>query len=149
MEMTKEVKTKIFAENIGQKVIIESDRFTTGGVKNRIEETIFGVNLEGTIICYHHEINVNDGIRLLKKPITSITDEDAIKISDIFGIENVSDKFKVEIIKQILRLDFKANDSFPFTWLSVYQFLQSKEYDLPHFLLGNKTLHEAGLAIYE
>jgi hypothetical protein len=30
-----------------------------------------------------------------------------------------------------------------------YQYLISKGYDLPNYLLGGKTLHECGLCIYE
>lgn len=33
--------------------------------------------------------------------------------------------------------------------LACYQYLQNQGYDIPHYLLGNKTLHQAGLAIYE
>lgn len=117
-------------------------------------------------------------IRVILKPISSITDEDAIEVAEIINQSKyhvmedpyfdptrkcisvaTSDKDGdnyggvVRIFPNgIIEWDYHNSDEYDYTEMLIfhaYQFLQSKGYDLPQYLLGDKTLKEAGLAIYE
>lgn len=106
-------------------------------------------------------------IKLQLKPLSAITDEDAIEVAKMEGFvfyhifrSNVS-PFVLQIKNEKNRFlsiaenwenchsDSDDGESGYMLNTNVYQYLQSKGYDLPQYLLGGKTLHESGLAIYE
>jgi hypothetical protein len=159
MEITDEIKAKVFAQYIGQKVKLPD--FTI--------EKFNGVfyDKENWWFSFTHEAKYNLLIKYcmpILKPISDITDEDAIGVAKMFG---VTKKIKRHKSKNCYIMVHRGYDSISFiendvTYedgvsvegdvsrrLDVYQYLQSKGYDLPQYLLGNKTLHECGLAIYE
>lgn len=97
------------------------------------------------------------------KPLSAISDEDAIEVAKIFGVKykiRRSDVnpclFKVHGTYETIMFDSNSvvfDDGNGETGctaesLFVYQYLQSKGYDLPNYHLGGKTLFEAGLCIY-
>jgi hypothetical protein len=139
MEISNEIKAKVFAPYLGIAWVRYNNPFTegmragilTGHDLNRIEH-----NKEPLAI-----------IRL--KPLSEITNEDAIEVDKI-----ISPKYsEIKHFHTATRGKVWIRDIFSGNQVSnvveVYQFLQSKGYDLPQYLLGGKTLQECGLAIYE
>lgn len=76
------------------------------------------------------------------KPLSYITDEHANEIVTLMG------GFPYRMESKLFEV--KGMDSlYMYEVSGVTQHLQSNGYDLPHYLLGGKTLKEAGLAVYE
>lgn len=132
MEITAEIKAKVFAQYLGQKYTDETAE----------EPEITTVNGE-TITCFELYPKAMDTAKLILKPLSAISDEDAIEVCNM--LETVNPQFFLD------SLNGKGGVYRKHTVDSIltYQFLQSKGYDLPHYLLDGKTLHEAGLAVYE
>lgn len=133
MEITNEIKAKVFAQYLGQKVW-----YNGTGSTNSI--------MDG------NKLYSND-YKLLLRPLSAITDEDAIEVANLNYVPEYFDgdnKSAANLgrywVKQIREM--RHDDTPKYVWLT-FQYLQSKGYDLPHYLLGGKTLKEAGLAIYE
>ena len=89
-----------------------------------------------------------------------MTDEDAIEVAVLAGMVRPMNRFEFVISRHINYTKHILSDYFEGynpteeiitgnVWLSIHQFLQSKGYDLPNYLLGSKTLKECNLAIYE
>ncbi len=127
MEIINEIKAKVFAQYFAQNVGYTYDK--------RIE-SISCTNI--AIIDY-----------LILKPLSAITDEDAIEVAKIVFSEDKS-YWTISQGKACIK-QFGKNSPFVSFNQGVLcsQFLQSRGYDLPQYLLGGKTLQEAGLAIYE
>lgn len=111
---------------------------------------------------------IQNNAKLILKPLSSITNEDAIEVGKIlFGKEysegDVSrneDSVYVKVLKPNTTINQNVNINFNgemgnmngyslHNVLQAYQYLISKGYDLPHILLDGKTLFKSGLAIYE
>lgn len=154
MEITNEIKAKIFAQYLGQefKWSEETDEDYT--------PILSAVNIGGSVFseeaddsgegCY----SINE-CKLILKPLSAITDEDAIEVAKlIFGKSYNQEKGHDQLVLKKCQAEafIKTMNDTPLTgresWF-IYQFLQSHEYDLPQYLLGGKTLKECDLAIYE
>jgi hypothetical protein len=171
MEISNEVKAKVFAQYLGQTVCAE-------GFPNCQLE---GIKLSTNLSLF----------KLLLRPLSAITDEDAIEVAKLAigsNWDSEGDEIKGKVyresehptIKVQIETFWKNEDTgnieynlqyihiHPFNGLQVekvpgqsnkklspynmalmVQCLQSRGYDLPHYLLGGKTLKEAGLCIYE
>lgn len=128
MEITDEIKSKVFAQYWGQKVALMD------GYKSIVD---------------YIQIAICD--KLILKPLSAVTDEDAIDIACKIG-ENNNWQYIQSLftrIGQFSHHDYDIIISRILNRVDVYQYLQSNGYDLPQYLLGRKTLHEVGLAIYE
>ncbi len=155
MEITNEIKAKVFAQYLGQKVYSETDfpkRNTLLGVIEDIGVTRWYKEeggLEDSFVIGH----LKGDTFLLLKPLSSITDEDKIELGQCFNV--TTDEFDNTIYKALSDIFInqfleKGNLTYTvYTILHAFQLLQSKGYDLPQYLLDGKTLKEAGLAIYE
>lgn len=137
---------KVLSLYIGSKV-----QLNNGGslVNNRVLIAIGGYNdapylkLRLGETDFNHAILIQNGnFKLILKPLSSITDEDRDFCKKEFD----------------MKLDFHPSGTDNFCYEShgnfnciagCVQYLQSKGYDLPQYLLGGKTLKEAGLAIHE
>lgn len=165
MEITNDIKSRVFAQYLGQRALTNKMSYKKPSIG------IFtSIDLEGeeTVITkdgyYLSGVNTT---QLILKPLSSVTDEHSIEVAKILGCnEDVSiyDKTKDRIIIHSSEGSFSLwydgeilspidsvlgqGDGYP-TLLAAYQFLQYKGYDLPQYLLGGKTLKESGLAIYE
>ena len=126
MKITKEVRAKIFNQYYGVKYHYKNDFGTYA-------------DLVGSINTYKH-LSEYEVVKLVLKPLSEITDEDANKIATLSGFNYLMDLQEFELTGA---LSCKLYD-----FCSAYQYLQSKGYDLPQYLLNGKTLKEAGLAIY-
>ena len=126
MEITNTIKDKVMLPYFGQKVLV----------------------IGGDVVMFDKTWNwLHPVFKLKLKPLSSITDEDAIEAIQLIKVANTSFGFitkfsPIEKIKKVL-LESKV---LPF---NTGQYLQSKGYDLPSYHLGGKTLFEAGIAIYE
>lgn len=187
--MTNEIKAKVFAKYLKQKA-----RNTLGSFDIFLD----GIFHEDNQWWFSFNSNTKTGVdirhlKLILKPLSSISDEDAIEVARIamrrhnrhykqeeisYLIHEISKEtdnkiFFAEVYllinnlpHYVIRLEkndvctselrtkerggfYTEKDYFTPNTFEIYQFLQSKGYDLPHYLLGGKTLHESGLAIYE
>lgn len=129
-----EIKAKVFAQYLGQKFILPNE----DNGKQKFE-------LRGCSIENIQEYSKWASAILILKPLSEISDEDATELVKLHKpSENplyVKQSF-VEKSQPFIR-NWVINN------VINYQFLQALGYDLPHFLLGGKTLHEAGLCIYD
>lgn len=137
MEITNEIKVKVFAQYLGQKLALNNG---------------LGIQLTLTTETLHYLIDLNEEPNkpklLILKPLSTITDEDACVIVKMrYGINSI-DITKEAVISACEGIINLINDGAN-VQLSICQYLQSKGYDLPQYLLGGKTLKEVGLAIYE
>jgi len=100
--------------------------------------------------CYEGTFKWSD-FKLILTPLSQISDKDAIEVDKIISGKQYADikGFCNSTRGKIWVNDIFCNNEQTRKSYLVCQFLQSKGYDLPHYLLGNKTLHECGLAIYE
>lgn len=152
-EITNETKAKVFAQYLGQPLNSGKKILLNG---ERLDEIATGER---------------DSILILK-PLSAITDNDAIQVTRLgnndlgSGVVKIGNIYTDTFCKTIMLHgehpnpfiskfyilfsgEFKSG-RFPAIQVGlIYQFLQSKGYDLPNYLLGGKTLHESGLCIYE
>lgn len=161
--LTNEQKARLMARYIGQMLCVPDVPKETfwpydhreGGLK------LIGVIGSSVIVqrIAEEQIDHNYQTKLILKPLSQISDEDAILIYIIKRDHSVSllrskDK-KIAAGKQIVR-DFIAGGCY---WnakllMAVYQLLILKGYDLPVFIEPNhpdngKTMQELGLVVYE
>lgn len=156
MQLSNEIKGKVFAQYFGKRASHNSGKNIGRLVSLRLDDDY-------------------SSLVLILKPLSDITDEDAIAACKAgyplaFMGNNKISKWKTERKKKFVSITTKYSafsfefdtegcpliDMYDDGGLSnvfrnefAYQYLQSQGYDLPHYLLDGKTLHEAGLAIYE
>ncbi len=136
METTNEIK--VIAQYIGQKVKVTSEKYIDCGYIG----TILGVCSVRGLLVEHPK--VGDGYekiedcKLILRELTNIKDEHAIEACKILGCDWHMDLNEVTLESK----RFSIEKIFSFN-----QYLISKGCDLPHFLLGGKTLFELGLSI--
>lgn len=156
MELTTEIKAKVIAQYVGQ--MCQTITRAAGGeegkpfryLKGQLKEidmgmvdSFMGVLLENEPIQENHENYNTNQCKLILKPLSAITDEDALEIQRIYDGE-----FHQAVAGDKVKRGKKfANDNF--LCYEAYQYLVSKGYDIKHRLLGHLTLQQAGLAIYE
>lgn len=141
MEITNEIKAKVFAQYLGHICRYDMEgRPFRGTDKNELLTT---ENL--ALLCFSNHR------KMVLKPLSAITDEDAIYLAKVVYPDwktRFDDSFNFSGIgRDIVCATYKGRYSE--IKLNYAQFLQSRGYDLPQYLLDGKTLHEAGLAIYE
>lgn len=152
MEVTNEIKAKVFAQYYGQQIKLNNEMigqmYAIQTYKSHDEPAHVEVLIGN--VCVNYSI---DKMKLLLKPISSITDEDAIEVCTIIGsASHLSKESQAHQAKELLQevaFYTKQTNIVGASWCGVLQFLQSRGYDLPNWYLGGKTLNEAGLAIYE
>ena len=141
MEITNEIKAKVFAQYLGQKV-------TRGGI----------MSIDLLYACKNAAWDDYNSITLRLKPLTAITDEDAIEcINILLGTKGSMYQDWEESIQKrwLVQIKHELRDNLGSTmriagFKSVYsltQYLQSKGYDIPNYFLEGKTLIECGMAI--
>lgn len=160
MEITNEIKAKVLSHYLGQKVdtggwLHKEDECDRIILYSDIDRWVGGIgfyypNKKDCAKSKLLELPISD-IKLILKPISSITDEDKEWLADLFGwkeVKNISvGAFLSELIKTEYNL-YRADKT-----IIAIQYLQENGYDLPHYLLGGefccRTLQQAGLAVYE
>ena len=178
MEISTEIKAKVISQYLGQTCQTMTRQAQGQGLpfkflKGVLKEIDLGM-IDGFIgLLLENETNVTnhtnyntDQCKLILKPLIEITDEDAIEMAKLFGgiegdveLNRPTDLTNEDIFfaVQVIQIEPEwASYCTPKKWRNIngygtnaYQWLQTKGYDMPHYLLGGKTLHEAGLAIYE
>jgi hypothetical protein len=136
MAITNKIKLIVFGQYLGQVAQWKNLDYT-----DKYETEIMWDNIQ---------FFIDNKAYLFLKPLSEITDDDAIEVYNIVKDVELLDKAKREHILSWFKN--KTNGYLVNDWditLQAFQFLQSKGYDLPQYLLGGKTLQEVGLAIYE
>lgn len=140
MEISDEVKAKVFAQYWGQRV---------AQWKEDIRPDALVVN--SPVLSTMH-----DNWFLALKNLTDITDEDAIRVINMLN-NNVDEKDVINglknkhIISEMFKHDTEYISSPMYTIFAismVQQYLQSQGYDVPNYYLDGKTCIEAGIAVY-
>lgn len=140
MEITNEIAKKVILQYVDCKVIFGYEGHEKkGNLEGYTEPFGFQVQDQSNAMFIRHNVR-KELLKLILKPLSSITDEDAIEVQKLIGFR-ANRKFK-----QFIEM---CNATSPESAIEIYQFLQSKGYDMPHYLLGGKTLEESGLAVYE
>jgi len=158
LQMTNEIKAKVFAQYLGQRCATAEERFNSPGL-TLIGISDLGCQVRDAAIKLTYYVTESD-LKIVLRPLSAITDEDKVQVAKIEGYYYPNVKaFSTEELKLTFSfdsvLDFciewkgNRNDYFQTLSSSAYQYLQSKGYDLPNYLLGGKTLKESNLAIYE
>lgn len=148
MEITNEIKAKVFAQYLGEVLTCHRGSGILEGVSIGAPEMFVITANENSRITEYFENN--EDATLFLRPISAITDEDAIEVAKLGQITGVSeDKFALHGRLLLGHYIQRQTNVSGLSWFAILQYLQSKGYDLPHYLLGGKTLKEAGLAIYE
>ncbi len=147
MEISNETKIKVFAQYIGANCKVTNECYIDGGYIGII---LGACTVRGLLVEHPKRSDADERIedcQLILKSLSDIIDEDALwirlKLENSFN-EDVDIQ---DVINSII--DTHSCDLAGYTWLEIIQYLISKGYDLPQFLLDGKTLQEAGLAIYE
>ncbi len=156
-EISNEIIAKVLSPYRGHKV---KDYY------NEEIMTLTGISDDGVTITSRNMFKHNRDfkeIKLILKPLQSMSDEDAIEMAKIFGgisgeiilnrptdLKNKDIHFTVQVYTNKPKFTTYSTpkyltDSFGY---KEYQWLQSKGYDTPHPLLNDKTLEESGLAIH-
>ena len=132
MEISNEVKAKVFAMYLGQYLTLYKPNEVTP------------LQLTPERLQHFWEFG-HPKVKLILRTVDQLTDEEKIEISNVFN-PTVSEQYKINNAELILKaFERFANDSQETVLL--YQYLLSIGIDLPSIHLGGKTLIESGLAI--
>ncbi len=135
MEITNKIKSKVFAQYLwGETTHSEYPMLTPSEVNENYKNNF----KEG-----------NEDVKLILKPLSGITDDDAFEVANLLNFKHRNIENGKAFVKELIARDSSVIHFHPLFIMDVYQYLISKGYDLPNYLLGGKTLQEAGLAIYE
>jgi hypothetical protein len=148
MTISNEIKAKVFACYLGQKV-----RFYDADYNQGDDHVLDTIQRSGCGNTNMREFDfISSDIYLVLRPLSAITDEDAIEVALRMNFHNdeaahYGKNFVKRAFNDLTRVGFEFH---PMSCVLSYQFLQShRGYDLPMWILGGKTLKEAGLAVYE
>lgn len=150
MEISNDIIAKVFAQYLGQKINENNSTFY---------DTMVSVDLFNESICTSNYITYKlNEVKLVLKPLSSITDEHIIWVHDTEHNFHEQRKLRPDWAKTVTpplkEMKDMISNEFGYTggYLSdsaVHQYLISKGYDVPLMLLGWKTLEQSGLAKYE
>lgn len=162
MKTTSEIISRVFAQYIGANVKVENKDYLSGGYTGKI----LGVcTVQGLLVEHPQGSDGHEPVKcckLILKPLSAITDEDAIEVTKIeisredFEYESWENPQGLKVIKSFPKGERGSS------WYKILciggttdlklescQYLISKGYDMTQYLLGGKTLEKSGLAIYE
>ena len=149
MEITNEIKAKVFGQYLGQQCTHRVK--TVVGNCDWEERGIF--ILDSSIISLYEDEDEKDyDTKLILKSL--IAPDSNIPNEECFALIKATESVTQEVILKYKGIfgDDGNTDFITKMFHSncvTYQYLISKGYDLPNYLLGGKTLHECGLCIYE
>ncbi len=137
--ITNEIKARVFAQYMPNTILINGE-----------ESNFVSINRSGRINRSEHN---PDACQLILKPLSAITDEDAIRCSKYSGwdLEITSDSSRQSCIDCGKRVagEYQRNYSKACIngteWLQIYQYLQSKGYALPYMEYSVEDLVKAGI----
>lgn len=161
MELTKEIKLKVFAQYLGQQIRLTEglDRklIAVGGIDDEPYITM-RLGKAGAGQFVHSELLQGSSEKLILKQLSDITDEHAIDcINILLGTkDSMYEDWDGNIQRRwLVQIKHELRDNLGSTmriagFKSVYsltQYLQSKGYDIPNYFLEGKTLTECGMAV--
>lgn len=143
--ISKEIKSKLFAQYLGQKILIPKV----------VDSKEHWFCTPSTILNIDVGLKDYNGTVLVLKPLSNITSEEAIEVTKLqqewksqkdIKISFFIDEKNNGCLDCCIEWEGYEHDYYQPIYTSSYQYLQSKGYDLPQYLLGGKTLVEVGLA---
>lgn len=148
MKIKTDTAIKVLAQYIGHPVIYVGEKELGGQYYPKEKYELSGVREHDTapfLLSLVGNYVSADKFKVILKPLSQISKKDSDEVVKIMSYK------QKDTLKNILyTVKFKILDSTsPEKAIETYQFLQSKGYDMPHYLLGGRTLKEAGLAIYK
>jgi hypothetical protein len=158
MNLTHDQVARVFSMYLGSKVFLDETNLAEPVDDNVF--TLIGVTTESILlqeVGVWYKLFVRFGFhsivvpnKLLLKPLSAITDEDAIEFCNLFLTDEGSNGGKIETAKNEIRNSFNAG-IFMCEW-DTYQYLIQQGYAVPIFIAPNhpdngKTALELGLAI--
>jgi hypothetical protein len=159
LKITNEIKAKVF----GQYLSYYADQPTRLAVLSVIEKLLDGSRsaekmsshrIELKPLCEITDQDFKEAAKLLPEGFRTDKDFVVHRVHNIqhivFANVNGLKIFKIFTGDGIIMLDDTvASPCYTHHAHLIYQFLQSRGYDLPNYHLGGKTLEQAGLAYYE
>ena len=142
-DISNEIKEKVFAQYLRQRWKFKNE---AKGFEKATKHQLFLTDINH--VLFNPEFKECGGIILILKPLSKITKEDAWEIVRMrygTGSMEIEEEALLNSAEGITNLIKEGDDC----QIKIYQYLQSKGYDMPNYLLDNKTLEKAGLAIYE
>ena len=160
--ISKEIKAKVFANYLGEEIIVPDQTENS---------TLAAVNINGYIFTEDCDSDGGypiEDCKLILKPLSSLTDEHAIEV--VCFKEKILKGFEVVKIwryEKHMAVEFKwisdgVNNADGFSYsgngigfrakdltVEQYQMIVNFGYDIENYHLNGKTLKQAGLAIYE
>lgn len=131
-EITSETKAKLFAQYLGKSLQFDDNEFV-----------LASINLAGTINTHGWTFSAID-CKLILKPLSYITEAELLELVDVdFGEAANLLPDKIDAGNHVINEIRNGSGTF-----MAHQYLVSKGYDVPQYLLGGKTMHEAKLCIY-
>ncbi len=133
--ITSEIKAKVFAQYLSHFIGTPGSLALIGTIEKLILD------------------KVKVPTRLILRPLSSITDSEVMDCARILlplptritGIVKLANGFEIHDFINDGLIDYISYSRLP---ASIYQYLQSRGFDLPHYLLDGKTLKESNLCIY-
>lgn len=149
-EISNETKAKAMLPYMGQPVkMVEDGKLgyleSIGLNKYLTTATIYFDDTNDDWMVY----NSMDEFKLILSPLSAITDEDAIELSKILEESNDNIEDLIYFGKYWVKRVEKNESINANTCIAIYQFLQSRGYDLPNHYLNEETLFKAGLCVYK
>ena len=117
---------------------VDIDQFI--GVTYDNADGIEFLNVFGERCRMYQDFYKTENLKFLLKPVSMMKDDDLREVARMASFSN-----KTNMLSS--GREFLSSRMLDLPW-GIYQFLQLRGYDLPHQLLDNKTLYQAGLATY-
>lgn len=132
MEITNEIKAKVFGQYLGQKIKHDAGIEDLKSVDTQICYANFG---------WGNAKELGAQCKLVLKPLSAISDEDAVYVYSTYHKSDPS-----VCVPKWARRSINNWDGLP---SEISDLLRDRGYDIKNGLLGGKTLFDCGLAIYE
>lgn len=149
MNITPEIKTKIFALYLGQKILFAH--------QDKWLDRMFCTT--STLTNIERGLTNHTGLKLVLKSLSQISDEDMIWVYDenhnlhqqrkLYPEDLAKKTPSLKEMKDMISNGFAHYKGGYLDSSSVHQYLISRGYDVPLMALGWKTLQQSELAIYE
>lgn len=147
MEILAEIKAKIFAQYLFQNMECEVKTGEHWQQRSFLDEIKNGqIIVTGKSFPYSRAISFNE-CRMLVKPLSAITDEDAIEVAKMCHSFSHKDDHVLkheghDLIKNYL---YRQSNIHGIDWYKIFQYLQSRRYALPYLNYTVEQLVEAGI----
>lgn len=135
--MKNETLARVYGMYIGAKITLKS--------ASDPNKQLF---LNGQRLAHLQEFNQWEQCKLILRPLSALTDEDAVEVGKLYEYAGITTGWQKKHFLLVGK-DFIEDTSINSLPLRISDFLRTRGYDLPCYLLDGKTLRESNLATYE